>query len=109
MKPTSGRDAVRKHGRGPSWPGGNYGFNGSPSYPAATGSVGGMKTIAGRGEGATRSFGMRPDELSRSSVMTSASVRRDVYKGPGRSEATGGNPSAKSRAPISYRDHEGQS
>jgi hypothetical protein len=108
-KSSSGRDAERKvgypnpvrvddHHRGPS---------GAPSYPKSGATTGGVLTTKGRGEGAVRQYDMKQDEYSRSSIMTKASVRYDNYTDRGRSEATGGNPSPKSRAPISYRDREG--
>jgi hypothetical protein len=81
--------------------------NGAPSSPAPGKTVGGTLTVKGRGEGASRSYSQAQDEYSRAGVMTKGSVRFDKYTDRGRSEATGGNPSAKSRAPISYKDREG--
>jgi hypothetical protein len=105
---SSGRDATRPKGLAP-YPKrpDDYGHQGSPRSPDKFSTVGGTLTVKGKGAGATRSYSQAEDEYSRQTVSTSASVRHDRYNGPGRSEATGGNPSPRSRAPRSYRDHEG--
>jgi hypothetical protein len=98
---TSGKDATRPRGKAPAQPG-DYGRSGSPNYPSTDGNVGGMKTVPGVGAGATRSWGRRADEIDRSRVSTSASVRTDHYTDRGRSESSGGPASNKSRKPVVY-------
>jgi hypothetical protein len=100
---TSGRDAVRKYGRGPDRPD-NYSWNGSPTSPSKFSFVGGSKTVPGVGAGASRSWGRRPDEMDRSG-LPSGGARVDKYTDRPRSDATGGNPSARSRAPRPYTDY----
>jgi hypothetical protein len=85
-----GKDAHTFHGRPNPVRVDDYGRNGSPTYPSAKGSVGGMTTRPGVGEGASRSVGMRPDEIHRAGIRTSASVRSDSYGGRHGSTETGG-------------------
>jgi hypothetical protein len=98
---TSGKDAHRPRDKAPAQPG-DYSRSGSPSRPDKMSFVGGSKTVPGVGAGATRSWGRRPDEIDRSRVSTSASVRTDHYSDPPRSEATGGPASNKPRPAVPY-------
>ena len=106
-KASSGRDSVRMRGfphekrvddhhRGAN--------NGAPSSPPPGATTGGHLNARGKGEGAYRPYGQMQDEYSRSSIMTSASVRHDRYTGPGSVASVG---PLKPRGPVSYKDREG--
>ena len=98
---TSGKDAVRKRGRGPARPD-DYGRSGSPIRPDKFDTVGPAKVMKGVGAGASRTIDRKFDEIDRSRVSTSASVRSDFYTDRPRSEASGGPASNKPRPAVPY-------
>jgi hypothetical protein len=104
---SSGRDAHRYFGKpNPRRPDDHHwGSSGAPSNPAPGKTVGGVLTTQGRGEGSIKQRSMAEDEYSRSTIMTSASVRHDHYSDRPRSEATGGPLPGKSRKPVPYQDY----